>query len=307
MAKQIRISFGLIGMQNWWGGDFRPVLDVVRLADRLGIDMVSITDHVVMGENLQAYPFGKFPVPLEFPWYEPLVVLSAIAAVTERIKLSTGILISPLRPAVLLAKQLATLDVLSHGRVEIGLGVGWQREEYEASGIPFEGRFGRLEEQIKICRLLWSQAPAAFSGKTVSFAKIHAWPRPFQIAGIPIWMGLQATDRNCERIAQLGHGWVPIDKDVEPIAKGVQALRAAFLAHGRDADSLEVCVGMRMKFDAARRPDIEATLAEARNYVNAGATVLQFFPTALCSGPEQLEGLFTRLVRLKNELNGHVD
>lgn len=303
MKKKIRIGFGLIGMQAWWGGDFRPVLDVVRMAEQLGMDQVSITDHVVMGENLDAYPFGKFPVPLDYPWYEPLVVLGAIAAVTQRIKLSTGILIAPLRPAVLLAKQLATLDVMSRGRVEIGLGVGWQKEEYEASGIPFEGRFGRLEEQIRVCQLLWRQSPADFSGKTVSFDKIHAWPRPVQPDGIPVWMGLQATERNCERIAELGHGWVPIHKDVAPIADGVRALRAAFSARGRDPSTLEVCVGPRMKFDATRKPDLEAALADAHEYVAAGATVLQFFPSAYCSEPQQLEAFFTRLVRLGEEIN----
>lgn len=303
MAKKIRVGFGLIGLQSWWSGDFRPVLDVVRMADELGVDMVSITDHVVMGENLGAYPFGKFPVPLDFPWYEPMVTLAAIAAVTERIALSTGVLIAPLRPAVLLAKQLATLDAISRGRVEIGLGVGWQKEEYEASGIPFEGRFGRLEEQIKVCRLLWREAPASFAGNTVSFDKIHAWPRPARPQGIPVWMGLQATPRNCERIAALGDGWVPIHKDVAPIAEGVAALREAFAAHGRDPGTLEVCVGPRMRFDADRKPDLAATLAGAREYVEAGATVLQFFPSALCRGPEDLPYFFKQLVQLKRDLN----
>lgn len=105
------------------------------------------------------------------------------------------------------------------------------------------------------------------------------------------------------RIAELGHGWVPIHKDVAPIADGVRALRAAFSARGRDPSTLEVCVGPRMKFDAARKPDLEAALADAHEYVAAGATVLQFFPSAYCSEPQQLEAFFTRLVRLGEEIN----
>ena len=100
-----------------FGGDFAPVAEVVRVADQAGIDLVSITDHVVMGENTHEYPYGPFPAPLDFPWFEPLTVLAVLAGVTQRIRLSTSVVIAPLRPAVLLAKQLATLDVMSRGRV----------------------------------------------------------------------------------------------------------------------------------------------------------------------------------------------
>ena len=117
-------------------------------------------------------------------------MLAVLAGVTQRIRLSTGVVIAPLRSAVLLAKQLATLDVMSRGRVSIGLGVGWQKEEYDASGVPWEGRYTRLIEQLRVCRLLWSEAPASFRGETVSFEKIHAYPRPLQPGGVPIWLGL---------------------------------------------------------------------------------------------------------------------
>ena len=117
-----QVAIGLYGLQKWFAGDFAPVTEIVKIAESKGVDLVSITDHVVMGENVHNYPYGKFPAPLDFPWFEPITVLAAIAAVTQKIRLGTGILISPLRPAVLLAKQLATLDVMSRGRVVIEIG-----------------------------------------------------------------------------------------------------------------------------------------------------------------------------------------
>src|SRR5690348_11128402 len=105
MAK-IRVGIGIFGMQKFFGGNVKQWIESIRVADQIGIDQVSITDHVVMGENIDKYPYGKFTSPLDYPWYEPMAMLSAIAARTERIRLSTGVLISPLRPAVLLAKQI---------------------------------------------------------------------------------------------------------------------------------------------------------------------------------------------------------
>ena len=148
----VQTAIGLYGLQKWYDGDFAPVVDVARVAEKAGIDQVSLTDHVVMGENIDKYPYGKFPSPLDFPWFEPITVLAAIAGATRDIRLSTGVLIAPLRPAALLAKQLATLDVMSRGRVSIGVGVGSQKEEYDACGVLWEGRHARLEEQVRACK-----------------------------------------------------------------------------------------------------------------------------------------------------------
>src|SRR5688572_20701958 len=166
---KLKISLGIYGMQDFFGGNIKQLVESICIADQVGIDQVSMTDHVVMGERTDRYPYGNFPSPLTYPWYEPIATLSAIAARTDRIRLSTGVLISPLRPAVLLAKQLATLDVISEGRVEIGIGTGWQEEEYIASGIPFAGRGERMADQVRVCRKLWSEAPASVNESTVQF------------------------------------------------------------------------------------------------------------------------------------------
>lgn len=290
---------GLYGLQKWFAGDFAPVTDIVRIAESRGVDVVSLTDHVVMGENVHAYPYGKFPAPLDFPWFEPLTVLAALAGVTQRIRLSTSILIAPLRSAVLLAKQLATLDVMSRGRLTVGLGVGWQKEEYDASGVPWEGRYARFEEQLRVCRLLWNEAPATFAGQTVRFEKIHAFPRPVQPGGVPIWMGLAASERNIERMAQFADGWIPMEQDPTKLAPAIASIRAAVASRGRDPKAFGVRVVPRFVFRADGTPDLEATLAQVPELVKAGATVVELFPYVFCRGPGDFEAFCNRLVALK--------
>jgi probable F420-dependent oxidoreductase len=299
----VKLSIGLIGLQRLLGGDFPAVVDMARLADDAGMDMISITDHVVMGEHLENYPYGQFPLPLDHDWFEPITVLAAIAGSTRRIKLSAGVLIAPLRPAVLLAKQLATLDVMSRGRVEIGIGLGWQKEEYDASGIPWEGRYARMDEQVKVCRLLWSTAPADFSGATVNFAGIHAWPRPVQPGGIPIWYGLKPTPRNFDRIAELGDGWIPMERRPEILAGHIADLRAAFAARGRDPAALGVRVGVRpVKATGEDRLDLEATLASLGPVLEAGATVIEFLPSMWCASVDEFPAFFARLAAWRDGL-----
>ena len=115
-----------------------------------------------MGPHTENYVWGKFPVPPDAPWFEPLTMLTAIAAVTTRVRLATGILIAPLRPAAFLAKQVATLDQISGGRVDLGVGTGWQREEYDAQGLAFEQRGQLLDDTLAACTVLWRDTPAAF-------------------------------------------------------------------------------------------------------------------------------------------------
>ncbi len=295
-----QVAIGLYGLQGWFGGDFAPVTELVRTAERCGVDLVSLTDHVVMGENLQNYPYGRFPAPLDFPWYEPMTVLGALAGCTTRIRLSTGIVIAPLRSAVLLAKQIATLDVLSRGRVSIGLGVGWQQEEYAASGVPWEGRYTRLMEQIAVCRLLWSEAPASFHGTTVQFEKIYSYPRPVQGSTLPIWLGLAPNERNIARMAEAGDGWIPMEQDPAKLAPVIKRLRQELAARGRDPQAFTVRVVPRFIFRSDRSADLEATLSQVPALVQAGASMIELFPAPFCRGVEDFEAFCRRLVALKD-------
>jgi len=294
----VRIALGILGAHKWFGGDFRPVLDLARLADRKGIDQINISEHVVMSEATDKYPYGRFTLPLQFPWFEPITVLASIAGVTEKVRLSTGILIAPLRPAVLLAKQLATLDQISRGRVEVAFGTGWQKEEYDASGIPWDKRLKRLEEQVRVCRLLWSEAPASFHGETVNFDRLYSLPYPAQGRNIPIWFGLAPTERNIARIAELGDGWSPMSQDPEELAPAIAAMKAALAARGRDPSTFQVRTVPKIVFGEGKTVDWDATLAHVPSLVAAGVTVIEM-PLLVCRGPDEVEPMIDRLLALK--------
>jgi probable F420-dependent oxidoreductase len=294
-----RTSVGLYGLEAVLGGDFRRVTEVVKRSDDLGIDQVVMTDHVVMGTRTDRYPYGPFPSPPEYPWFEPIVAMSAFAAVTTRIRLSMSVLIAPLRPAVLLAKQAATLDLLSSGRLDLGVGTGWQREEYDASGIPFAGRGERLAEQMRACRDLWTNAPGTYQGKTVDVRGLYSKPFPVQKGGPPLWFGLAPTEINCQRIAELGVGWIPIVQDPTAIADGVRALRAAFTRAGRDANQLQVRAHIPPRPNSAGRLDLEATLAAGLEpALRAGATVIEILPFLFARNEQDVNRVLERIAKI---------
>ncbi len=294
--KPFHTAIGIFGIENLYGGDFTKVIEVVAEADRLGIDQVVMTDHVVMGERTDRYPYGNFPLPPPAPWYEPVVALSAFAAATKRIRLSTSVLIAPLRPPVLLAKQAATLDVVSGGRLDLGLGTGWQREEYDASMLPFERRGARLEDQVRACRALWRDAPASFESETVRFEGIYSRPAPVQDP-LPLWFGMAPTPVNARRIAELGTGWLPISQHPDQLAEGVAVLRAAFEAAGRDPAELKVRAQL-LPQAGEKGPDLDATLGGLETALEAGVTHVEVLPIVFCRKPDQLQPLLERVAAL---------
>jgi probable F420-dependent oxidoreductase len=277
-------------------GRLHEVIDLARRADVAGVDTVIVPDHVVMSEHTEKYEWGPFPFPIEVPWLEPLTVLAAIAGATTRVRLATGILIAPLRPAIVLAKIAATLDVLSRGRLELGVGVGWQREEYDAAGLDFETRGQRLDDTIAACRVLWRDSPAAFASEHVSFEKIWCEPRPLQPGGIPVWFSGTLLKRNVERIVRWGDGWIPIMTATRAdLAEGAKRLADAFASAGRDPKQLKVRGSLETKMGANGRPDLAATLAGAHELAAAGATDVQLGMLAFVRKPEQQEAFFAEL------------
>jgi probable F420-dependent oxidoreductase len=295
----VKIILG--GLPMWFGGDMRPVVAIAQAAERAGVDALLVTDHVVMGENLEAYPYGPFPMPPQDPWYEPLISLAVIAGATSRLRLATGVLVSPLRPAVLLAKQLASLDALSGGRLDIGVGVGWQKEEYGACGVPFEDRFARLEDQVRVWRLLWKEAPASYSSPFTSFERIYCRPTPVQAGGIPIWFGLAPQPKNIARMAELADGWMPMEQDPAKLAEPIARIRAAVAAAGRDPAAFKVRATLRM-VERDGRPDLEASFEEAAALVAIGVTHIEVRPPRFLPTPEGLEPFLERLVALRDAL-----
>jgi len=223
------------------GDDPRGLVDLSRRVEDAGADGVVLADHVVLGAHVDRYPWGTFPFPSDAPWLEPLTMLTAIATVTERIKLTTGILIVPLRPAALLAKMVATLDVLSGGRVELGVGTGWQEEEFTAQGIDPAKRGQILTDYMAACRALWTDSPAHFASESVTFDEVWSEPKPVRAGGPPVLFSGTLTKRNLTRIVELGDGWIPIMGETpEGIAAGVATLRAALADAGRNPEQLIV-------------------------------------------------------------------
>lgn len=223
----VTLTIGLPNFGGYTGGSWTRLLELARAAEDAGFDRLVVNDHVVMGPNTDAYVWGRFPVPPDAPWLEPMTTLTAIAGVTSAIRLATGVLIAPLRSAVLLAKTAATLDVLSGGRLDLGVGVGWQREEYEASGLPFEQRGQLLDDQLGALRVLWRDLPAQYDSPTVSFVETYCAPQPAQ-QRLPLWISGTLNERNLRRITAHGDAWIPImGATPEQIGEGVERIKAA--------------------------------------------------------------------------------
>jgi len=307
-APSLSVTLTSYGPQFRDPARWHEIVDHARLAEEAGVDRILLTDHVVMGERTDAYPWGAFPYPPEVPWLEPLTVISAMAAVTQRVRFSTKILIAPLRPAPLLAKTLATLDVLSRGRMEIGVGTGWQREEFLASGVDWSRRGRLLTDTMAACRVLWSESPASFRSESFCFDRVWCSPRPLQPGGIPIWFAGSLHARNVERICRLGDGWIPAPyAPVELLREELPMLREAWLRAGRDPDGLQVQGDLDAVRGADGRPDLRASLAAVPEWALAGATtvnvVLSLFAGASRSG-ELLEILAQEWPRVAGSLTG---
>ena len=291
-----------IGLANFGStyapGEWKRMLDLARAADDAGVDRIVVVDHVVMGPHTENYVWGKFPVPPDAPWLEPLTVLSAIAGVTERVRLATGILIAPLRPAVLLAKQVATLDQLSGGRVDLGVGTGWQREEYDAEGISFDDRGQLLTDTLAACAVLWRDTPADFDAPTLSFRDVYCEPKPVQAGGVPIWVAGTLHARNLERIVRYGAAWIPImGETVDGIAAGTRAIHEALAEAGRDAADFLVRAPLPMVAGDDGRPDLGRSMALVPSLLSAGATDVHVTLRAFARSNEDAPGVLNELVR----------
>jgi probable F420-dependent oxidoreductase len=255
------------------GGDPRLLVDLAVRAEAAGIDGVVIADHVLIGDRTDRYQWGPFPFPPEAPWLEPLTVLAAIATATERLLLTTGILIVPLRPAPFLAKQVATLDHLSGGRVVLGVGTGWQDEEFTAQGLDPADRGQLLTDFVAACRMLWRYAPASFASPSVTFERVWSEPRPTAPGGPPILFSGTLTARNRRRIVELGDGWIPImGTTVEGLADGVADLRVAFASADRDPAALRVRMPLPLRRGPDGDRDVVASMEALGDVLAAGAT-----------------------------------
>ena len=249
----------------------RALITEARQAEAAGVDRVIVPDHVVMGEHLDAYDGGRFPTGSDGDWLEPLTVLSVLAGATERIRLGTGILIAALRRPVVLAKAAATLDVLSDGRLDLGVGVGWQRAEYDAAGLVFAERGALLDESLQVCRALWSGEAVTHRSERLSFERTWCRPAPLQPGGVPIWISGRMHPRTLARIVEHGAGWIPWVADQAAVAEGVAQIRVALAAAGREPESCAVRHHLALRGEAGDL-DVAATVAPVGSLLDSGVT-----------------------------------
>lgn len=289
----IQLAMNMFGLAGLYNDEAMGMVLAAQLAEAGGIDQVVFQDHVCMGERTDRYPFGEFPLPPDAPWLEPMTLMAAVAASTTRIRIASSVVISPLRPATLFAKMAATLDQLSRGRLDLGVGVGWQREEYEAQGLDFDRRWGMFDDQLRACRALWRECPVNFSSPSVELNGIYSTPFPRQ-APLPLWFGVAATPRQARRIAELGQGWLPLSHDCAELKRGIELIREAFVAAGRDPGELQVRGVMKPVYQQ-ERPDLQATLGNAQRLIDAGVTALEFVPRYFASSPATLESVIAEV------------
>ena len=243
----MRLGLHALGIGN--GAD-RAVIDAVAAAaDRAGFATLWSGEHVVMvDESASRYPYsddGRISVPAAADWIDPLIGLSFVAAATSTIGIGTGVLLLPEHNPVLVAKQAATLDTLSGGRLTLGIGVGWSREEFDALGIPFERRGARTNEYVEAIRTLWRDDVASFDGEFVHFDSVRVNPKPVHDRRIPIVVGGN-SDAALRRVATWGDGWYGFNlDDVDAVAERVNHLRAKCAESGRNPDELRLAVALR--------------------------------------------------------------
>jgi probable F420-dependent oxidoreductase len=220
------------------------IVAVAALAERLGFHSVWVTDHVILPHRVDSYyPYrknGRWDYPATTNWFDPLLALGWAGAVAPSVKLGTSVVVAPLRNPVLLAKQVATLDVLSGGRVVLGLGAGWMKEEFDRVGASFADRGSRLVEMVKLMRALWSGETVKFHGRYWQIDDAQMYPRPVH-GSVPIAFGGH-TDAALRRVARAADAWQPTQITIDQLRDGIGRLRLYCEEQGRDPTSVEVMV-----------------------------------------------------------------
>jgi probable F420-dependent oxidoreductase len=261
-------------------------------AERCGIESLWAVEHVVIPVGYKStYPYdpsGKIPAPEQVPMPDPLIALAYAAAVTKTIRLATGILILPQRHPIYVAKEVASLDVLSGGRVILGIGIGWLEEEFQALGIPFADRAARTAEMVRAMRSLWKADPEPFEGKFFRWGLLESNPKPVQQPGVPIVVGGH-TELAARRAARYGDGFFPGVTEEDQLIRLLAIMREECAKVGRDPAAIEVTSGRAV-------PDADGVkrlrdLGVARFMVPPPA----FDPDGITAGLEQLGDLIAKV------------
>ncbi|MFI6324257.1 TIGR03619 family F420-dependent LLM class oxidoreductase [Nonomuraea sp. NPDC050556] len=290
----------MILSENWTltsPRDLKALVRTAQEAEDAGFDAVMVSEHIVLGRGADAD--GVMANPREYalpgnqdpatPWPSSLMLLSAIAAVTSRIRLVAAGVIAPLRHPLAIAQELATLDLLSEGRLVVQPIVSWHRAEYEALGVPYEQRGRLLDEHLEAWRAVWTATPASFHGEHYSFTDVYQEPKP---VGPRMWFGGSSVhEAMLRRLVTYGHGFHPLGR---PTPEELVRLRAAL--NGRE---VEMVGGIRGTFPDARSPaPLLPALESVPEQVAAGFTTMCMKPSMFTDSLAEVGALCREIVRL---------
>ena len=304
--RPVPIKLVLILSENWTLSPPRDLRALVRFAveaEEAGFDGVMVSEHVVLGpgadsEGVPANPRDYALVGNQdpaTPWPNSIVLLSAVAAATTRLRLIASAIIAPLRHPLLLAKELATLDLLSEGRLVVQPTVSWHRPEYEALGVPFERRGRLLDEHLAAWKVLWRDTPATYAGEQYAYTDAYLEPKPSRPGGPTLWFGgASLHERLLARLVRYGHGFNPIGT---PTDEELDRLGVALKDAGRDPSELELVGGTRGSFpDAASVADLGRALASIPAQVERGFTTICIKPSQFTDNPAAVGPLCSEIV-----------
>ncbi|MCH8226079.1 MAG: LLM class F420-dependent oxidoreductase [Chloroflexi bacterium] len=288
---------------------------LAQRAEDLGFDSVWVSDHVVVPRHVESfYPYAPDGVPTfrpDLPYFEPLAALNFLAGCTQRVRLGTHVLILPYRNPVVTAKTLATLDVLSGGRVILGAGVGWMEEEFLALGLDtYHQRGAVTDDYIRLFKELWTKDEPEFHGEHYQVSGVGFEPKPVQKPHLPIWIGGH-TGPAIRRAAQLGDGWMPIGLrppailEPEELAVKIARLRTLTVRAGRPENAVAVCFSTGVTFNDTPGPSRqmvtgrpEQIAADLRQYQDLGVENFIFnFP-----GADSAAGIQESMERFSREV-----
>ena len=289
--------------------DLRSLVELAVEAEAAGVDGVMVSEHIVLGsssgadglpENPRDYALPGNQDP-DMPWPSSIVLLSAVAAATTRLRLIASAVIAPLRHPLLLAKELATLDLLSEGRLVVQPTVSWHRQEYEALGVPYAGRGRLLDEHLGAWAALWRGGPASFEGRHYRFCDVHFEPRPYRPQGPALWFGGSSLHgRLLRRLVDHGSGFNALGS---PRPEELERLRSAMAFAGRDMAALEMVGGTRGRFPGpAGVADLEQALEAIPPQLAQGFTTFCFKPSQFSDDAHRLPELCRRVVERVEEL-----
>ncbi|MCH2627858.1 MAG: LLM class F420-dependent oxidoreductase [Acidimicrobiales bacterium] len=277
------MKFGLMSANLMGNVEGAAAGELARKAEEGGFHSIWAVEHAVVPlEYASTYPYDDggrlFKGASQLDHSDPLIWLAFAAAATTKIRLATGILILPQRNPLIAAKEIASLDRLSDGRLDLGIGVGWLREEFEALGVPFEARGARTDEYLRALKVLWSETEAEFHGDFVDFAPVYCQPKPTQ-QPIPILVGGH-SDRAAQRAGELGDVFFPAERPVETLVSLHSLARQHAEESGRDPSKIELWTssnGDRGHLDQLVEAGVTQVMVPARP-------------------PEQLEELYSQLI-----------